>query len=137
MIHNKYNFYASMCVNRSTAKYVCIICMMVLFTCVTYAVSADTLRTWLRDNARSAGVVLTNVWTRVDADRKLAIMGGTLTSTQQLYTLCMTLTNLQPFVTSVEQSITTPEGNPFPDTFAVGYVPDLSTNSPDTEIPVP
>jgi len=111
--------------------------MTLLITLVSYAVSEDTLRTWLRDNARNAGVIMTNVWSRIDADRKLAIIGGTLNSTQELYTLCMTLTNLQPFVTGVEQDITTPEGNPFPDAFSVGFVPDLTTNSPDTHTPLP
>lgn len=87
------------------------------------AYSANTLRTRIRNTAYDAGVSLTNVWTRVDPSRRLLMMGGTLGSTQELQRLCMSLTNHIPFITDVDMSIETPEGNPFPPTFSVGYDP--------------
>ena len=83
----------------------------------------ETLRTQIRYNADSLGVVLTNVWTHVQSDRQMVIFGGTLTSTQQLNTLFFSITNFNNFIFQVQQTITTPEGNPYPQYFSVGFSP--------------
>ena len=83
----------------------------------------ETLRTQIRYNADSLGVVLTNVWTNVQSDRQMVIFGGTLTSTQQLDTLFFSITNFNNFIFQVQQTITTPEGNSYPQFFPVGFNP--------------
>ncbi len=83
----------------------------------------DMLRTQVRYNAEQWGVVLTNVWTRVDSERHLVIFGGTLGSTQELYRLFLSLTNFPPALTRVQQTIETPQPSPYPQWFAIGYDP--------------
>ena len=83
----------------------------------------ETLRTQIRYNADNLGIVLTNVWTRVESDRQMVIFGGTLSSTQQLNTLFSSMTNFNNFIFQVQQTITTPEGNPYPQFFSVGFNP--------------
>ena len=41
----------------------------------------ETIRTQIRYNADTLGIVLTDVWTHVQSDRQMVIFGGTLTST--------------------------------------------------------
>jgi len=83
----------------------------------------ETLRTQIRYNADEAGVILTDVWTRVQTDRKMVIMGGSLSSTQQLNALFYSLTNFVNFITQVQQDITTPDDNPYPQFFPIGFDP--------------
>ncbi len=91
----------------------------------------ESLRTQIRYNADTLGVVLTDVWTRVESDRQMVIMGGTLTSTQQLYTLFYSITNFNNFIFQVQQTITTPEGNPYPQFFSVGFNPSATKKKKD------
>ena len=91
----------------------------------------ESLRTQIRYNADNLGVVLTDVWTRVESDRQMVIMGGTLTSTQQLYTLFYSITNFNNFIFQVQQTITTPEGNPYPQFFSVGFNPSSTKKKKD------
>jgi len=83
----------------------------------------ETLRTQIRYNADEAGVILTDVWTHVQSDRKMVLFGGSLSSTQQLHTLFCSLTNFVNFITQVQQDLTTPDGNPYPQFFSVGFDP--------------
>ena len=83
----------------------------------------NTLRTQIRYNAETKGVSLTGVWTRVQSDRMMVIFGGTLSSTQELHTLFCSITNFNNFVRQVQQTLTTPQGNPYPQFFSVGYDP--------------
>ncbi|RLD08195.1 MAG: hypothetical protein DRI44_10105 [Chlamydiae bacterium] len=83
----------------------------------------ESLRTQIRYNADNAGVVITGTWTHVQSDRKMVVFGGTLSSTQQLHTLFCTLTNFNNFITQVQQDITTPDGNPYPQFFSIGFDP--------------
>ena len=83
----------------------------------------ETLRTQIRYNADTLGVVLTDVWTHVQSDRQMVIFGGTLTSTQQLDTLFFSITNFNNFIFQIQQTITTPEGNLYPQYFSVGFNP--------------
>jgi len=83
----------------------------------------ETLRTQIRYNADEAGVILTDVWTHVQSDRKMVIFGGTLSSTQQLQTLFFSITNFNNFITQIQQTITTPDGNPYPQFFTAGFDP--------------
>jgi hypothetical protein len=104
---------------------------LVLFSAVSFIVFGnvgnvadnETLRTQIRYNADEAGVVLTDVWSRVQSDRKMVILGGSLSSTQQLHTLFCSLTNFVNFITQVQQEITTPDGNPYPQFFSIGFDP--------------
>ena len=104
---------------------------LVLFSTITFlafgnvgnVADNETLRTQIRYNADEAGVVLTDVWTHVQSDRKMVIMGGSLNSTQQLQTLFHSLTNFVNFITQVQQEITTPDGNPYPQFFSIGFDP--------------
>ena len=83
----------------------------------------ETIRTQIRYNADTLGIVLTDVWTHVQSDRQMVIFGGTLTSTQQLITLFSSITNFNNFIFQIQQTITTPEGNPYPQFFSVGFNP--------------
>ena len=104
---------------------------LVLFSSMTFLVFGnvgnvadnETLRTQIRYNASEAGVALSNIWTNVQSDRQMVIFGGTLSSTQQLYTLFNSVTEFSNFIFQVQQSITTPEGNPYPQFFSVGFSP--------------
>ena len=90
----------------------------------------DKFRTQIRFQAESAGVALSNVWTRVQSDRMMVIFGGALDSTQDLHTLFCSITNFNNFIRQVQQSIQTPDGNPYPEFFSVGFDPyALAANS--------
>jgi len=91
----------------------------------------ESLRTQIRYNADTLGVVLTDVWSHVQSDRQMVIFGGTLTSTQQLDTLFFSITNFNNFIFQVQQTITTPEGNPYPQFFSVGFNPYASKKEKD------
>jgi len=96
-----------------------------MLTLIVFASVGDdnTLRTKIRYQAEAEGAVLTNVWSRVQSDRKMVIFGGTLGSTQELRTLFSSVTNFVNFVRQVQQIITTPYGNPYPQFFTVGFDP--------------
>ena len=83
----------------------------------------NTYRTKIRYNASLIGIELSNVWTRVDSDRRLVMFGGTLRSTQQLQRLFNSVTNLMPFIENIQQDIKTPEPSPYPQSFSVGFDP--------------
>ena len=84
---------------------------------------ADSLRTKIRNQADVVGVNLSNVWTRIDYNRFLVILGGTLGSTQELHTLFQSFIELDPGLKKVDQTIKTPEKNPYPQWFEVGFDP--------------
>lgn len=86
------------------------------------------LRTQMRFAAEQAGVNLSNVWNAADTARRLARFGGTLDSTQSLYRLFRTVATFSNVIDMVVQDIATPQGNPFPREFPVGYQP-TSTNA--------
>ena len=89
----------------------------------------DKLRTQVRYQAESAGVIMSDVWTRVQSDRMMVIFGGTLGSTQELRAMFNVVTNYINFVRQVQQSVTTPEGNPYPTFFPVGFDPYITSSS--------
>jgi len=74
-------------------------------------------------DALNAGVELTNVWMRVDINRKLLTTGGSMSSTQDQHRYFISVTNSYPFLMYINQSITTPEKSIYPAEFAVGYNP--------------
>jgi len=84
---------------------------------------ANSLRTKIRYKAEVVGVNLSNVWTRVDYSRFIIILGGTLGSTQELHTLFQSFIGLDPGLKRVDQTIKTPEKNPYPQWFDVGFDP--------------
>ncbi len=83
----------------------------------------DSLRTKIRYQADVVGVNLSNVWTRVDYNRFIVILGGTLGSTQELHTLFQSFIGLDPGLKRVDQTIKTPKKNPYPQWFEVGFDP--------------
>jgi len=115
---------------KNTSKKTAVI-GLVLFSAMSFLVFGNvgnvadngTLRTQIRYNADEAGVILTNIWTHVQSDRNMVILGGSLSSTQQLHTLFCSLTNFVNFITQVQQDITTPDGNPYPQFFSIGFDP--------------
>lgn|GEM_PF-2161444 len=106
-------------------KLILIPVVLILFSALLIYARADkdTLRTKIRYQAEVVGVNLSNVWTRVDYNRFLVILGGTLGSTQELHTLFQSFVGLDPSLKRVEQTIITPQKNPYPRWFNVGYDP--------------
>ena len=98
---------------------------LILFSVVSIFArgDADSLRTKIRYQADVVGVNLSNVWTRVDYNRFLVILGGTLGSTQELHTLFQSFIGLDPGLKRVDQTIKTPKKNPYPQWFDVGFDP--------------
>ncbi len=123
-------FLTKLKIMKNTSKKTAVI-GLVLFSAISFFVFGnvgnvadnETLRTQIRYNADEAGVILTDVWSRVQSDRKMVILGGSLSSTQQLHTLFCSLTNFVNFITQVQQDITTPDGNPYPQFFSIGFDP--------------
>jgi hypothetical protein len=103
---------------------------IVLFSLVAvllaaWALHADVkdnsdLRRHVRGNAYSWGFNLSNVVTIVDANRKRVILGGTMGTTQELGRLIAAMSNFWPKIQYIDQSVTTPEGNPFPASYHIG-----------------
>jgi len=107
-------------------KKIFIITVLLLLFSVSFVFAkgeADSLRTKIRYQADVVGVNLSNVWTRVDYTRFLVILGGTLGSTQELHTLFQSFIGLDPGLKKVDQTIKTPEKNPYPQWFEVGFDP--------------
>ena len=84
---------------------------------------ANSLRTKIRYQAEAVGVNLSSVWTRVDYNRFLVIVGGTLGSTQELHSFFQSFIGLDPGLKKVDQSIKTPKKNPYPQWFKIGFNP--------------
>ena len=99
--------------------------VLILFSVISIFArgDADSLRTKIRYQADVVGVNLSNVWTRVDYNRFLVILGGTLGSTQELHTLFQSFIGLDPGLKRVNQTIKTPKKNPYPQWFDVGFNP--------------
>ncbi len=83
----------------------------------------DRTRTRVRYALESAGFSLTNVWTRIDSNRRLIMLGGTLSSTQEQFAMFMYLTNFPIELSYIQQYISTPEPSKFPSDFTIGFNP--------------
>jgi len=94
----------------------------------------DRTRTRVRYALEAAGFSLTNVWTRIDSNRRLIMLGGTLSSITQQFALLMFLTNFPIELSYIQQSLHTPEPSKFPADFAIGFNP-YSTNTADAAAP--
>jgi hypothetical protein len=94
---------------------------------MTFTVSARwtqrKLRTKVRWNATSAGIDLSNCWTRIDITRKQLTTGGTVCSTNAQHIFFQKLTNCLPFLIKVDQEMVTPEPSLYPKYFTIGYNP--------------
>jgi len=115
-------------------KTIFIITIVLILISVTYIFAneaGDALRTKIRYKADLIGVNLSNVWTRVDYDRFMVILGGTLGSTQELQILFQSFIGLDPGLKKVEQTIKTPEENPYPKWFNVGFNPYKKNDDDD------
>jgi len=87
------------------------------------------LRGQIRYQAELAGVNMSNVWNWADSARRLATFGGALDSTQALFRLFQSVQAFSNHIDTIAQSVTTPEGNPFPAQFAVGYEPVMTNTA--------
>jgi len=84
------------------------------------------LRGQIRYQVELDGVNMSNAWNFADSARRLATFGGTLDSTQALFRLFQSVRRFTNQIDTIAQSITTPQGNPFPPQFAVGYDPAMT-----------
>lgn len=96
----------------------------------------DRTRTRVRYALETAGFSLTNVWTRIDSNRRLIMLGGTLSSTQQQFALLMYLTNFPIELSYVQQYFQTPQPSKFPTDFTIGFNP-YPTNQPGIDAATP
>ena len=102
---------------------------------VAYAdAAADyTLRNRIYGSAIEAGLEMSNIWIRVDSNRKVAIFGGVLANTNALYKLFKAVAKIAAdvsWLTTIEQTITLSQGsNPFPATFVAGYTPPVKATA--------
>jgi len=96
----------------------------------------DRTRTRVRYALETAGFSLTNVWTRIDSNRRLIMLGGTLSSTQQQFALLMYLTNFPIELSYVQQYLQTPQPSKFPTDFTLGFNP-YPSNTPAAEATTP
>jgi len=97
----------------------------------------DRTRTRVRYALETAGFSLTNVWTRIDSYRRLIMLGGTLSSTQEQFALLMFLTNFPIELSYVQQYLQTPQPSKFPTDFTIGFNPYPATNSPAADATTP
>jgi len=112
--------------HQKIMKKIFIITVLLFFLSISFIFAkedAESLRTKIRVQADLVGVNLSNVWTRVDYTRFIVILGGTLGSTQELHTLFQSFIGLDPGLKKVDQTIKTPEKNPYPQWFDVGFDP--------------
>jgi hypothetical protein len=89
----------------------------------------DRTRTRVRYALETAGFSLTSVWTRIDSNRRLIMLGGTLGSTQEQFALLLYLTNFPIELSYVQQFLHTPEPSKFPVDFSLGFNPYPSNTS--------
>ena len=102
---------------------IALFCAAAAVTLLATSMNNDDLRTKIRYDAATAGVHMSNVWTRIDVDRQLVMMGGALGSTQELFKLFAVVIAYRADIATINQSITTPQGCPFPPEFPVGFDP--------------
>lgn len=95
----------------------------------------ERTRTRVRYALERAGFPLSNVWTRIDTDRRMIILGGALASTQEQFDLLLFLTNFPIELSYVQQYLTTPERSLFPTNFDLGFNPYATNRAPVAATP--